>query len=242
LFALPEAVILAAYFILYMVKNLLLFFLMLLSSAVFAQLSLDVASPTIHGEFGTDNDIMVEVKVTNTSNQVINLLWTRHEVTLPTMWKSHVGDFTTTTDIAPEDDPIHLNPGGSYMIQIHAETFGQAGYAQVELDLYDANEQDVVLGVVKATFESANAQGRTDARSTEAIRIYPNPATDYFRIYQSDAVANIEIYNIVGKLIASFPASPDGQYDVINLQEGMYLVRLLNARKGVIKTVRLSKS
>jgi hypothetical protein len=225
-----------------MVKNLLLFSLMLLSSAVFAQPDLYVASPIVHGEGGVDNDIMVEVEVTNTSNQVVNLIWTRHEVALPTMWKTRVGDFSSTTDITPEDDVVHMNPGESYTIEIHAETFGQEGYAQVELDLYDAENQDRVLGVVKATFESTTSAAKSDAASTEAIRIYPNPTMDYFRIYQSEGVANIEIYNIVGKRIVSFPASTDGQYDVINLQEGIYLVRLLNAQNGVIKTVRLSKN
>jgi len=225
-----------------MVKNLLLFSLMLLSSAVFAQLSIDISSPIIHGEGGVGDDIMVEVEVTNTSNRHLNLLWTRHEVAIPEMWKTHVGDFTSSTDFAPEEQAIHLTPGESFMLQMHAKTFGQAGFAQVELDLYDAEKQEHILGVVKATFEAADVNTRSDAKSTEAIRIYPNPTSDYFRIYQSTAVSRIEIYNIVGKRIAAYPASQDGQYDVIDLQNGMYLVRLIAADKSVIKTVRLSKN
>ncbi len=215
---------------------------MLLSSAVFAQLSIDISLPTIHGEGGVNDDIMVEVEVTNTSNQHLNLLWTRHEVAKPEMWKTHVGDFTSNTDIAPEDRAIHLMPGESYMIQMHAKTFGQAGFAQVELDLYDAEKQEHILGVIKATFETTSGAAKSDETSTDAIRIYPNPTNDYFRIYQSAAVSRIEIYNIVGKRIVAYPASPDGQYDVTNLQDGMYLVRLIAADKSVIKTVRLSKN
>ena len=190
-----------------MVKNLLLFSLMLLSSAVFAQLSIDIASPTIHGEGGVNDDIMVEVEVTNTSNQHLNLLWTRHEVAKPEMWKTHVGDFTSNTDIAPEDQAIHMAPGESFMIQMYARTYGQAGFAQVELDLYDAEKQENILGVVKATFETKSRSVVSVAESTDAIRIYPNPTSDYFRIYQSVAVNRIEIYNIVGKRIAAYPAT-----------------------------------
>lgn len=215
---------------------------MLLSSAVFAQLSIDISSPTVHGEGGVNDDIMVEVEVTNTSNQHVNLLWTRHEVSKPEMWKTHIGDFTSNTDIAPEDRAIHLTPGQSYTIQMYSKTFGQAGFAQVELDLYDAEKQENILGVIKATFETINRSAKSDESSTNAIRIYPNPTTDYFRIYQSKAVSRIEIYNIVGKRIIAYSASQDGQYDVTNLQDGMYLVRLSAADKSVIKTVRLSKN
>lgn len=215
---------------------------MLLSSAVFAQLSVDLSSSTIHGEGGVNDDIMVEVEVTNTSNQHVNLLWTRHEVAKPEMWKTQIGDFTSNTDIAPEDQAIHLTPGESYTIQMHAKTYGRAGFAQIELDLYDAEKQENILGVVKATFETISGSAKSDETGTDAIRIYPNPTSDYFRIYQSTAVSRIEVYNIVGKRIMAYPASQDGQYDVTNLQDGMYLVRLIAADKSVIKTVRLSKS
>ena len=225
-----------------MVKNLLLFSLMLLSSAVFAQLSIDITAPTIHGEGGVDRDITVRAEVRNTSNQDINLLWTRHEIAKPTIWETLVGDHSPNTDIAPDDKAILIPPGATVRLDISARTFGQAGYAQVELDLYDAVNQDLILGVVKATFEATNANSKSAAKRKEAIRIYPNPTTDYFRIYQSDGVSRIEVYNIVGKRIVSYPASLDGRYDVTNLQDGMYLVRLLAADKSVIKTVRLSKS
>jgi type IX secretion system substrate protein len=242
LYSLAEAAILCLNLIQFMVKNLLLFSLMLLSSVAFAQLSLDISSPTIHGDGGVRHDIMVEVEVTNTSTLDINLLWTRHEIAKPTMWKTRIGNFTWDTDIAPEGDAIHISPGESYTIQMHAKTYGQAGYAQVELDLYDAESQERVLGVVKATFEAADGDVRADAMNSDAIRIYPNPTNDFFRIYQSEAVDRIEIYNIVGKRIVAYPASQNGQYDVIDLQDGMYLVRLLAADKSVIKTVRLSKN
>jgi len=215
---------------------------MLLASTAFAQLSIDIASPTIHGEGSINDDIMVEVEVTNTSILDINLLWARHEIAKPESWKTSVGDFTWNTDIAPEDRAIQLSPGASFVIQMHANTLGEAGFAQLELDLYDADNQDYILGVVKATFEATNYKARPNAVGTEAIRIYPNPTNDYFRIYQSNIVDRIEIYNIVGKRIVAFPASQEGQYDVTDLQDGMYLVRLLASDKSVIKTVRLSKS
>jgi len=225
-----------------MVKNLLLFSLMFLSSAVFAQLSIDIASRTIHGEGGVDQDITVRVEVRNTSNQDMNLLWTRHEIAKPAIWETKVGDLSPNTDIAPEDKAIHIFPGATVTLQISVKSYGQAGYAQVELDLYDAENQDIILGVIKATFEATNANSKSAAKRKEAIRIYPNPTTDYFRIYQSDGVSRIEVYNIVGKRIMAYPASMDGEYDVTNLLDGMYLVRLLAADKSVIKTVRLSKN
>ena len=213
---------------------------MLLSSAAFTQLSLNIASPTVHGEGGVNDDITVEVEVTNTSNQSIDLLWTRHEVSKPGMWKTYVQDFTASTNIAPDHHAMHMIPGQSVVVRMKAVTLGQAGYAQIELDLYDAEEQDHILGVIKATFETIKA--KADATNIDAIRIYPNPTSDFFRIYQADDIDRIEVYNIVGKRIVAYPATQEGQYDVTNLQDGMYLVRLMAADKSVIKTVRLSKN
>ena len=75
-----------------------------------------------------------------------------------------------------------------------------------------------------------------------ALRVFPNPATDYFMLdNQSNLVDELVVYNVLGKRVRSFPVVQGGKYNVADLPNGMYLVTLLNREEGILKTVRVSK-
>ena len=229
-----------------MMRNLLIFAFLLFAGALSAQLSIEIDPPTIHGQGSVDEaDIAVYVTITNTSDTQVDLLWTRHEVEKPDMWWTWICDLNAcyAFDIgkAPSSRVNTLARGESMEFQVHAKAFGVAGFAQVNVDIYDASDTTNILGVVEATFE-AGTSSTSDLESLADLRVYPNPTTDYFRIYQSEGVEYIELYNIVGKPVLNYRATPDGHYDVSDIPEGMYLVRLLDRSNAVLKTVRLSKS
>lgn len=230
-----------------MVKNLLVLSLVFLTSVAFGQLSIDIDPPTIHGEGGVDeNDIEVHVQVTNTSDTTVYLLWNRHETEKPEMWWTWICDlqacYNWNTNSAPANRVNELRPQESMEFQVHAKPFGIAGFAQIDVDLFDHADPENILGTVTATFEASTSTSTEDFFKTDAIRVYPNPTTNFFRIYQADQVDLVEVYSMVGKRVLSYNANTNGQYDVSNLSEGMYLVRLLDRERNVIKTVRLSKS
>ena len=49
------------------------------------------------------------------------------------------------------------------------------------------------------------------------------------------------LYNVVGKEVRAFNASMGGRYYLGDLPNGLFLVSLINNKKGVIKTLRVSK-
>jgi len=74
------------------------------------------------------------------------------------------------------------------------------------------------------------------------ITVYPNPAVDYIAITDSnEKVQQIIIYNLIGRKVKSFVAAPDTKYGVSELPKGMYIVQLLDKRKKVVTTQRVSK-
>lgn len=81
----------------------------------------------------------------------------------------------------------------------------------------------------------------TSDLDTKDISIFPNPTTDYFEISADNSIATVEIYNIVGKKVVSFKHSEGNPYDVSTLRNGLYVVRVLNRRGELVKSMRLSK-
>jgi hypothetical protein len=70
--------------------------------------------------------------------------------------------------------------------------------------------------------------------------IYPNPAKSSFRI--NKPINNLRIYDITGKLVKTFSGafSKNDDYDVSNLNQGLYLVKMEN-NNGQSLTSKLIK-
>ncbi|MCB0518558.1 MAG: T9SS type A sorting domain-containing protein [Lewinellaceae bacterium] len=74
------------------------------------------------------------------------------------------------------------------------------------------------------------------------ISIYPNPATNYISVNKAENVKQIAIFNLVGRKLKSFDdVNKDQHYDVTDLPNGMYLVRIIDNANKVITTQRISK-
>lgn len=67
-------------------------------------------------------------------------------------------------------------------------------------------------------------------KSAQAIVIYPNPTTGMFTVhFTSGQAAPIDIYNVLGELIASPPVRESTTVvDLLNLEAGMYFVKTRN--------------
>jgi len=81
---------------------------------------------------------------------------------------------------------------------------------------------------------------KTHIRSNTGISIYPNPVTDYFKINSSAELAKIEIYNLIGKRVKVLQNNSSGLFDVSDLRNGIYLVRVFGKRGKALKVLRLS--
>ena len=75
--------------------------------------------------------------------------------------------------------------------------------------------------------------------TTDVTNTYPNPSTDYF--YISNNISKVEIFSITGQLVKSFANQVSGyQYNVSDLKNGMYMVKIVDENNRV-KTTKLLK-
>jgi hypothetical protein len=75
---------------------------------------------------------------------------------------------------------------------------------------------------------------------TVDLSVFPNPATDYFKISENNWVQTIAVYNLAGRKVSTFTYADDLKYDVSNLPKGMYLIQMLDFHGQILGTRRIS--
>lgn len=70
------------------------------------------------------------------------------------------------------------------------------------------------------------------------MKVFPNPATDYFQISQIPNAKRVVIRNI-GSSLKTFPYSSNMQYDVTDLPAGMHSVVILDEKGKIMKVFQL---
>jgi len=73
------------------------------------------------------------------------------------------------------------------------------------------------------------------------LSIFPNPATHYIQLTETDEVSQIIIYNVVGKRMMTYEYVEDKKYSVADLPNGLYLIQFVGPNSKIISTQRLSK-
>lgn len=103
----------------------------------------------------------------------------------------------------------------------------------------------IMLSVVNFGLQAQNIPTVNYSNSeslTEDIKVFPNPTTDYFQINNSLNIKKVIIYNMFGKEVKIFNSLPTNAYDVTDLKYGMYIVKMLDDKNKIVKSVKLQKS
>ena len=72
-----------------------------------------------------------------------------------------------------------------------------------------------------------------DDQNLTSISIYPNPVNDKLFIQGVSDVSEISIYDLLGKLVLS--KTNTSEIDVTNLKKGIYLIKIKDQQKEIIK-------
>ena len=204
-------------------------------------ISLDPPTFTMTGA-NSQTDIAYHVKVINTSNQTASLLWSRRVTGGPAEWLTWVCDanlcYTPEVGNCPVSKPNVIPAGDTVEFSMHLNPKLVDGTADFNVTISDMEGNQ--LGVIDGDVCIPSCTTGTKETSDVKLTVYPNPTSDYFQISDLPGLRYIELFNIVGNKTKSFEAAPARQYFVGDLSEGMYLVRLMDSSKKILKTVRLS--
>jgi len=115
---------------------------------------------------------------------------------------------------------------------------GFDGTGTVYLDdaLFVVDEQNLVPNF---GFEAWDGLGVGEIQSVGSMQIYPNPASDFIQISGLD-FDRVQIQNLLGQTVYSFDANSIENINIESLEEGIYLVSVLNNNQ-IVETKKLLK-
>lgn len=222
-----------------------IFFFLLTSTMLLAQnFSTSTTYTTLQGRSTTE--IPPSIEVVNNTAAPLRLGWERISANIPDGWSIVVCDkkcYSTLID----KKTFTLLPGEKLEdFRVSFRPNGIRGVGTVEVKVYNVNnpsESTTVMFSGSAQSSSMFGSPSATERNSEEPTIFPNPATEHIMVQDNySEVRYIEVFNVVGRKITDFSVRHDGEkYNISELPRGMYMVRLLDRNRNIIRTQRISK-
>ena len=238
-------------------RALLIFSILSLFSMVGYSQALSISPTSVEESFSVDItnpnlDLELTSLIKNESTtDTLFLKWERIIVDTPLDWQTQVCDNNLCYDPAISTNldsivnaPFRLLPEESFELIFHVLPNRKEGIGQFQLLFSTVDEPEAILDTITFTASVNDMTTSTDYRKEAAqLKIFPNPAFDYFQIPESELVDEIVVYSMLGKTIKTYSTrfNRQGQYDISDLSNGIYLISLVDDEHGVVKTLRLSK-
>lgn len=188
----------------------------------------------------------IYLKTRNTSGNYMNVKVRRYELNVIPNTQNY---FCWTNCYAPVDagaQPVWTDPFDVGMVTDSVyEKFsayyipnGIAGVSSFRFVLFDVNNPDD-SSYVDILFDIA--AGEEELLNQEAVRVYPNPASDV--LFLSSPCDSFEIHNILGEKMEaaiSFTDGPQKGIDINHFNEGIYFLTLKSGNKSITRKIIFS--
>lgn len=228
-----------------MVRSLLILFFVAQLAMVNSQVSYNpdpysIVVPVLQDQYSNTKEDLV-LTVAQDTNYTI--FWKMEFTNMKDEWQLQLCDLNFCYHYnAPQSSPNQPNrmERGNYVFQIGFYPKGVPGTGKAMLRLYGDNAFTKLIKEIPINLYAGTTSSKDI--SVNAIRVFPNPASDYFQVSNSSQVHKIVIYNVLGKEVKTLFHYNSANHDISDLRKGMYMIRLLDAKNKVIKTVRLSKN
>ena len=181
--------------------------------------------------------------VRNQSGQNLELLWKREDAILPSDWESFVcdnnqcyGSFMVT---CPLDNPNILVAAQNMTADVHVYDNSKDGNAYIKLHVYE--KEDTASKIIVDFLFNRESVGTNSIRNIK-MSYFPNPVTNSFQLNYNTGIKRIEIIDLMGNILKSYRTDRSKSYDVSTLDNGYYLLRIINDEGNVIRTMTFIKT
>lgn len=212
-------------------------------SLAFGQISFSPDPVEVFADPNETENIQADFEIKNEGEGEYQLAWKLEVVSQPTEWQYYVCDteicYNFNQNTSSTEKPNILKGNSTIVVMFHtipAEVEGQGEYIIRFFDVDDPDEVLIEVPIIVNTITTS-----TIDKISKGLAIFPNPASDHFKVNTGDVVKKIEVCSVVGKRISIFRAEQGKHYDVSGLIPGMYYVRLLDEKDGIIKVMKLKK-
>ena len=187
------------------------------------------------------NDYIVHSHVVNNGAEELNLKWVRTEIDFPEGWESAICDINLCYLNWVDSVDFNLEPAVEGRMDAHFypnEIFGTGIIHLLIKNLNNPSEN--IEGVYIFQAEKLTSNGTVEA-DFSSLKVFPNPTSQFFMLNNPGSAKKIEVINVVGRKVKSFDVIRGSQYDISELQDGYYIIKMTDARGKMLRSVRLSK-
>lgn len=191
------------------------------------------------------NSTKEKLNFTVSTDTLYTIYWKMEFPNMKEKWEVQLCDLNLCYDFNARQSSPSLSMSNKMDKGIHTFEIGfyprtVPGTGKAVLKLYGDNQFTKLIKEIDINLYAGTTSSKDVNVNT--IRVFPNPTTDYFQIANGSQVSKIVLYNVLGKEVKTFFHYNNANHDVSDLRKGIYMVRMLDAKNRVIKTVRLSKN
>lgn len=142
--------------------------------------------------------------------------------------------------IIVEEDQFFYDGIPAYPVLLSISTDNNL-FTLAYFDMYDENDE--FLYTKNLLFKVSLDEMNTAETGLSDLCIYPNPVTDIVTLGNIDSFGkiNVNVYDMVGKLVMSKTLTEKKEIDLSHLKFGVYLMQLLNTSNKIITTKKVIK-
>lgn len=213
----------------------------------------DAGSSTNVSGYNSEYDIAILDTLMSTYSGNKQVTWSIVKVSGPSQWSftncdpascysaqspyNYLSNSTTNT-------PWVLAPSTSGVFTFHVILHSIAGSGTYKLTAWV--DGDSLNTAVSRNLNITVTQAMGVSKlATPEIKLYPIPANDVLNVDLNNfnTAKRVEIYNLIGAKMGSYPVDGDSNNNipVNNLNSGMYFVKVMDARNGILTTKTFQK-
>lgn len=189
-------------------------------------------------------------QMTNTTTDFVEVKWVITKIDGPDEWIVQVCDslacyaWGATSNVDASiglDAPTPMGGGEASRLDPSLRPLGVAGTGNYRIDVALASDPANIIATNNYTFTITAETTNTEDFEKAAVKLFPNPASNFFQITENEFVNQVEIFNIVGKRMITTQHVNGRSYDISSFPNGLYLVRMMDDENEILKTMRLTK-
>lgn len=189
-------------------------------------------------------DVKVDINFTINKDTTYTVYWKveKDPATWNNAWATRVCDLFTCFGDNVDRGPFENVMGkGNYLFQLHFLPYAVPGCTVVDLVLYGDSRYSEELYRVTVDINDCLVSSVDNVKNLSDVRVFPNPAHEYFQLSGDVNVSQIKMYDILGQEVKTFAHQSNTQHTIGDLKSGMYFLNLLDAKNKVIKTLKINK-
>jgi hypothetical protein len=201
----------------------------------------------------SDPSLSLEVysSIENLSTKdTLKLKWKRRELDRPAAWLTQVCDGIecfipiVSSNIDPAlglNAPFILPPKAKVGFIFYVLPNQVAGNGKFAINFSAVSKPDSILASMnfEVTVQNLTTNAR-DVQFAPNLRVFPNPAADFFQLSFIEGAEQISVYNQLGLRVRTYLAESGQLYSLSGLPDGMYIVAVTD-RQNRQRAVKLVK-